>query len=149
MTVVTRLSILGYFTVDSMLAGGTTNTTRYARLGNYFLSLLRKASTITAPVTLPTHVRTRLPRKRVERAQTCAYSLFAIAELAPRKVRPNTTHSNDENDLRIWSFRIWLRTAPNRRPFLFRRTCQNGETFSSRRDTCPQFHENIHENCFA
>jgi hypothetical protein len=58
---------------------------------------LRKAGTFAAPVTLPTHVRTPLPRERVERAQTCAYSLSAIAELVPRTVRPNTTHSTPRN----------------------------------------------------
>jgi hypothetical protein len=41
MTVVTRLSILGYLTIDYMLAGGTTNTKMYARIGIYFLFLGR------------------------------------------------------------------------------------------------------------
>jgi hypothetical protein len=45
-------------------------------------------STLAAPVTLPTHVRTPLPRERVEGEQAYAYSLSAIAELAPRTVRP-------------------------------------------------------------
>jgi hypothetical protein len=41
------------------------------------LSLSRTASTLSAPVTLPTNARTPLPRERVERAPACAYSLSA------------------------------------------------------------------------
>jgi hypothetical protein len=45
-------------------------------------------STLPAPVTLPTQVRSPLPHERVEKVQVCAYSLSAIAESAPRTVRP-------------------------------------------------------------
>jgi hypothetical protein len=86
LTVVTRLSILGYLNVDSLLARGTTNTKRDARLGIYFLFLGRLV--LSRRPSLSPHA-LHPSTSQASRVSTgvCLQSLCPLSELAPRTVR--------------------------------------------------------------